>query len=119
MGCRSRLQETNGPLADRERALEHAAGSARFHDAHRHAPDECADQPSISTDMHSREPSTRRGLNHFETGLPAQRTLVHDQLITDDMNEHRVRLGIVRDPDLEQQSLTFLKLPGNDHHGMV
>ena len=119
MGCRSRLQETNGSLVDREGALEHAAGSARFHDAHRHAPNERADQPSICTDVHSPEPPTRHGLNHLETGLPAQRTLVHDQLIADDVNEHYVWLGIVRDPNLEQQPLPFLELPRNDHNRMV
>ena len=69
--------------------------------------------------MPSRNPPTRRWLNHLEARPPAQRTLVHDQLITDDVNEHRVWLGILREPNLEQQSLALPKLQRNDHHHMV
>lgn len=39
--------------------------------------------------------------------------------MTDDVNEHRVRLGIVRDPNLEQQTLALGKLPGNNHNRML
>ena len=58
-------------------------------------------------------------MNHLQTSLPPQRAVVHHHLITDDVNEHRVRLRIVRDPNVEQQTLALGKLPGNDHNRMV
>ena len=58
-------------------------------------------------------------MNHLQANLPSQRAFVHHHLITDDVNEHRVRLGIVRDPNVEQQTLALGQLPGNDHNGML
>ena len=119
LGRRSRLHETNGPLVEGGRTLEHTPRRARLHKAHRHSSNERTYDRVTRHDVRRLECGTRQALNHLETSVPPQRTFVCHRTMTDNANEHCGRRGFTRASDLKEQALANRKSAGHKSHGMV